>query len=262
MGELAKVEPAVVTFDFPTAQRILDKMLEPWDGMTVTDANAIDIKTAKASRAELNKMKNQLEDARKAVKREVNAPYNAFAKQLKSLVETIDDYIFVLDESIKIRENAMRQERRDELSQDYRDFAPMIASMIPFDKILEPEWLNKTYGIRKAQGEMYEKVERIMQEYDTLRNMEDSLEFYIEDKAVFFETLSLKEALANENARKQSASKIREFESYHGAYSGSQDEEVEEHYFNITVCCTQEVMRQFTEREDVAVLKFEEVSHV
>lgn len=260
-NELMKVEPAVITFDFPTAQQVLDTMLEPWKGMTTADANALDIKTAKASRAELNRMKRQLEDGRKAVKRDMSAPYDAFAEQVKSLVDTIDQYVAILDESIKEREDADREDRRAELSQDYRDFAPMIASIIPFEKVLEPEWLNKTFGIRKAQREMYDKVERITQEYDTLREMEDALEFYMEDKAVFFDTLSLKEALDNERSRKEAAKRIRELESYQEAYSGS-DDEVEEHYYNITVCCAPDVMRQFAERADVAVLRMEEVSHV
>lgn len=260
-NELAKVEPAVITFDFPTAQQILDQMLEPWKGMTSQDADSLDMKTVKASRAELNKMKRQLEDARKAVKKSVNEPYESFAAQLKSFTDTIDFYVKILDDSIKVRENRLKEDRRAMLSQDYRDFAPMIASIIPFDRILEPQWLNKTYGMRKAQEEMYDKVSNIMQEYDTLRDMEGSLEFYLEDKAVFVETLSLKEALANENARKESAKKIRELESYHDAYSGSESE-VDERYYNLTVCCAPEVIREFTERRDVAVIKMEEVSHV
>lgn len=256
-----KVQPAVITFDFPSAQKVLDEMLKPWKGMTSATADELDIKTCKASRAELNKMKKQLEDGRKAVKRDVNAPYDAFAVQVKSLVDTIDSYVKILDDSIKVRENRLKEDRRNVMAQDYRDFAPMIASIIPFDNILEPEWLNKSYGTGKAQREMYEKVERITEEYDTLREMEGTLEFYMEDKAVFFDTLSLKEALANENARKESARKIRELESYHDAYSGAESE-VDERYYNLTVCCAPEVIQKFAERKDVAVLKMEEVAHV
>lgn len=258
---LMVVSKPEIQFDFPTAQKILDAMLEPWNGMTLADADSLDIKTCKASMAELNRMKKELEDGRKWVKKEVNAPYDAFAEQVKSLVDTIDSYVKILDDSIKIRENQMREDRKAQLAQDYQDFAPMIASVIPFDRILEPQWLNKTYGTGKAQKKLYEKAERVMQEYEALRNMEDSLEFYMEDKAVFFDTLSLKEALENENARKESAKKIRELESYHDAYSGA-EHYVEERYYNLTVCCAPEIMREFTERRDVAVVKFEEVAHV
>lgn len=260
-NNLMVVNKAEIQFDFPTAQKILDTMLEPWKGMTSADADNLDMKTANASRAELNRMKKELEDGRKLVKREVNAPYVEFAEQLKSLTDTIDSYVKILDESIKIRENGIREDRRAMLSQEYQDYAPMIASIIPFEKVLEPEWLNKTYGTAKAISELYDKVQRITEEYDTLRNMEGSLEFYMEDKAVFFDTLSLKEALANENARNESARKIRELESYHDAYSGAESE-VDERYYNLTVCCAPEVLRELTERNDVAVLKMEEVCHV
>lgn len=256
-NEIMKVEPAVITFDFPRAQEILDVMLEPWKGLTPEGAADLDIKTARASRAELNRMKKELEDARKAVKRAINEPYEVLNGQVKELVGTIDTYCNILDTAIKQKEQRYRDDRMAQMSQDYRDFAPMIAEIIPFEKILKPEWLNKTYGTRKAQNEMYEIVERIRDEYETLRDMEGTLEFYVEDKAVFFDTLSLKEALANENTRKQQAKAIAKLESDHAEYSG---EKVEEHYYNLTVCCAPEVMRKFRERPDVAIVKFEEVS--
>lgn len=262
MSNLMKAEPGVIIFDSAKAQEILSVMLEPWKGMTKETADNFDIQTAKASRAELNRMKKELEDGRKAVKKEINKPYDGFAVEVKKLVDTIDQYIGVLDVSIKQRENRLREDRRNLLAQDYRDFAPLIASIIPLDKILEKEWLNKSFGTRKAQEQMFAKVEKIMDEYDTLRQMEDSLEFYDEDKAVFFETLSLKEALANENIRKEQVRKIQEMEARHDSYIGEQQEEPEMHYYNLTVCCAPDVMRDFKERSDVAVVKFEEVDYV
>lgn len=258
-NELMKVQPGVITFDYEDAKEILDTMLAPWKGLTTEGADGLDIKTAKASRAELNRMKNDLENGRKAIKREFSKPYDAFAGEVKNLVETIDFYVKILDTSIKIRENAAREDRKQRLKEDYIDFAPMIADIVPFERIFEDKWANSTYGTRKAQEEMFSKVERIRDEYETLREMKGTLKFYDEDKVVFFETLSLKEALANENHRSEMSGMIRDMERFQREMAG----EDEEHgWYRLTICCTPETLDAIVRMDDVLVARMEEVDGI
>lgn len=264
MNEITKVQPAVITFDYPNAQQILDEMLKPWKGITPENADQIDIKQARASRAELNKMKKQLEDARKKVKREVNVPYDEFAEQIKSLVSTIDQYCSVLDESVKRREQQFRDERYAVLSQEFRDFAPFLTHVIKLDQFLEKEWLNKTMSERRAIHEMQAKLVDIVNDYDTLRNMEGKLEFYDEDKAVFFETLSLKQALDHENARKEQVRRIATMESYHNSYDCGElvDQSVRDGWiaYEITLACDPVTLEEIAKRPDVEIIAIKEAT--
>lgn len=262
MNEITKVQPAVITFDYPNAQQILDEMLKPWQGITLENADRIDLKQAKASRAELNKMKKQLEDARKAVKKEVNAPYDSFAAQIKTLVETIDQYCSILDESVKRREQQFRDERHAVLAQEFRDFAPFLTHVIELDQFLEKEWLNKSMSERRAIHEMQAKAVDIVNDYDTLRNMEGKLEFYDEDKAVFFETLSLKQALDHENARKEQVRRIAVMESYHESYDCGDlvDESLREGWltYEIKLRCDPVTLDEISKRTDVEIIGIKE----
>lgn len=262
MNEITKVQPAVISFDYPNAQQILDEMLKPWNGITPENADQIDIKQAKASRAELNKMKKQLEDARKAVKREVNAPYDSFAAQIKSLVETIDQYCSILDESVKRREQQFRDERHAVLAQEFRDFAPFLTHVIELDQFIDKEWLNKSMSEKRAIHEMQTKAVEIVNDYDTLRDMEDKLEFYDEDKAVFFETLSLKKALDHEKTRKEQVKRIAVMESYHDSYDCGDlvDESVRDGWltYDIRLRCDPIALKEILSRTDVEVIEVKE----
>lgn len=264
MNEITKVQPAVITFDYPNAQQILDEMLKPWEGITPEDADSIDIKQARKSRAELNKMKKQLEDARKMVKREVNVPYDEFAEQIKSLVATIDQYCSVLDESVKKREQAFRDERHAVLAQEFRDFAPFLTHVIELDQFLDKEWLNKSISERRAIQLMQEKAVGIVDDYDTIRNMEGQLEFYDEDKAVFFETLSLKAAFDHETQRKEQRRRIATMESYHESYDCGElvEQSIRESWivYEMTIACDPVTLEEIAKRSDVEVIAVKEAT--
>lgn len=265
MNEITKVQPAVISFDYPSAEQVLNEMLKPWEGLTPESADSIDIKQAKKSRAELNKMKKELEDARKAVKREVNQPYDEFAAQVKTLVATIDQYCSVLDESVKKREQALKDERHAVLAQEFRDFAPFLTHVIELDQFLDPKWLSQSMSERRAIMDMQSKAVEIVEDYDTIRNMEGQLEFYDEDKAVFFETLSLKAALEHEAQRKEQKRRIATMESYHDSYDCGElvEQSVREGWivYEMTLACDPVTLEEIAKRPDVEVIDVKEATN-
>lgn len=210
-----KFEPAHITFDFDEANRKLDEWLEIYDGMTeegLADCKASELRDMRSG---LNKAAKQLNDARIAIHKDYDKPYEDYADGVKSLVAKITEKSDIIKAVIDKREQERKTEKRAEIEEAYRDFAPMLAGTedkpgpLPFDRIIEGEkWLNKSPATAKCIELMQDKVAGIVKDYKALADQRDKLNFANEDEAVFFRTLSLTEALNHERVRQEESDRI------------------------------------------------------
>ncbi len=143
--------PATVTADWDAITANVRRMVAPYEGVTADEAALMDLKEAKACCADLRRISRELNDGRKAVKRKYNEPLAAFEAKVKEIDALIQQPLAVVDEAVKIAERRERDERRARLEQAYEDFAPALAPVVPFERVLEPQWLNKSFGQRKAE---------------------------------------------------------------------------------------------------------------
>ncbi len=186
-------EPAVITADFPAMQKRLNELLADFEGMDAENVKTLDTKVAKACRADLNAMSKDLNEARKAIKREYNKPLAEFEAKVKELDAQIMKPRDILDKAIKGREEYEKQLRFEALEQAYVDFAPALADVVPFEKLLDPRWLNASYGEKKAENSLFEKAAGLAADWHTLRTA--TLHFPEETERFWFANLSLSEAL-------------------------------------------------------------------
>lgn len=190
-------QPAVITADFEGMGKKLDELLAPYEGLTAENALEIDYKQAKTQRAWLNKLKNnELESPRKAIKKEYNAAYNAFEAEIKKLVSKIDFYIGLFDGAIKQHEAAAKEQRRNHLVDCYADYSPALVEVVPFERLLEPKWLNASFGEVKAENALFEKVTNLANDWEQLKKLKDTMPYFEEAQRELFRTLSLSDAVA------------------------------------------------------------------
>jgi len=225
MGLAVTFTPVVITADFDGMRAKLDKLLEPYDDLSDEAVMAMPLKDAKTCRADLNRMSKELNDARKAVKKDYDKPLKEFEAKVKELVELINAPSDVLDGVIKTREEEEKQKRREGLENTYHDFAPALVPAVPFERILEPKWLNKSFGAAKAAEELENKVAKISADWKQLKTLK--LEFYDEDEAVFFRTLDLTQAIAHENERKEEQARIDSMKQEVDGYAAEREQTVE-----------------------------------
>lgn len=209
-AEIVRVEfsPAVISCDFDEMGRRLDEMLEPYEGMTPETAAGMDEKAAKACRAELNRMSRELNDARKAIKRDYEAPLREFEAHVKELDARIRRYADILGDALKARDAAERARKRAAIEERYVEFAGALAQALPFDRVLDPKWLNRSTSFKRAVDEMEDRVSAIAADYESLKSQAGSLAFFAEDEAVFLRTLSLREALEHDAQRREETGRI------------------------------------------------------
>ena len=74
-----------------------------------------------------------------------------------------------IDQQVKAVEEAERQDKADALRTVYADCIGELRELIPFDRLLVPQWLNKTYDLAKASRELRKSVETRREELRLIR---------------------------------------------------------------------------------------------
>lgn len=218
-------QPAVISADFDTMrQKALDYVKE-YEGMTLEEVALMDLKVAKACRADLNKAVKELNDARIAVSKEYNKPLNEFKKNVDEIIAILKEPWAILDEGVKKAEEDAKNRRYEALEQTYEEFCPLLVPMVPFDRILDPKWLTKSFGEKKAEIELCDKAAKIAKDWDILKG--SNLACPTETEIEFFKTLDVSAALAYDKQRKAEIDALNELKA-EVEYDPEEDEQVQD----------------------------------
>ena len=147
-------------------QQNLTEMLAAYTGRVYTPDT---IKDAKADRAAVNKLDKQLSDAARSAKAFYMKPLEEFLQSAKQMQGQCKAVSGAIDQQVKAVEEAERQDKADALRAVYADCIGELREMIPFDRLLVPQWLNKTYDLAKAGRELRKSVEPRREELRLIR---------------------------------------------------------------------------------------------
>ena len=156
------------------------------------------LKQAKADRAELNKLVEAIEERRKKVKNIIMEPYTNFESEVKEVLELIKEPASLIDRQIKDFEDQQKEEKKSDIRAAYDEVIGDLADVLPFDKVFESRYLNKTYKLSTAQADVKRKVERVRTDLETIDSLDSK--YKLNAKDVYIKTLDLSKALA-ENKR-------------------------------------------------------------
>lgn len=148
-------------------QKNLDELLAAYTGRVYTPES---IKDAKADRAAVNKWDKQLGDALRAAKKLYTDPLDAFGQRIKAMQNQCKAVSGAIDAQVKAVENAEKEEKRSSLLLVYRDSIGELEPLIPFERLLAPQWLNKTYDLAKASKELRLAIETRRDELKLIRD--------------------------------------------------------------------------------------------
>lgn len=147
-------------------QQNLTEMLAAYTGRVYTPET---IKDAKADRAAVNKLDKQLSDAARSAKAFYMKPLEEFLQSAKQMQGQCKAVSGAIDQQVKAVEEAERQDKSDALRAVYADCIGELRELIPFDRLLVPQWLNKTYDLAKAGRELRKSVETRREELRLIR---------------------------------------------------------------------------------------------
>lgn len=189
-GFLKKIEWNKAELEAAVRQKIAD-----YEGVVYTEEN---MQQAKNDRAELNKLTKAIEDRRKVVKRIINEPYETFEAELKEILELIQEPVAIIDKQVKAFEDKQKEEKKKAIKVTYDEVIGDLVEVLPFEKVFDDRYLNKTYKLATAQSEVKAKVEKVRTDLETIDSLESK--FKLNAKDVYIKTLDLSKALA-ENKR-------------------------------------------------------------
>lgn len=187
--------PSNIEANFDALEKRVRKTVELYRGATYDLTKADKIKEAKNDRTYLNGLKAEIEERRKAVKREYNKPLAAFEQRCKEITSIIDDAADGIKAQLDEAEERRRAGARAALEAHYREFAELLAPVVPYERLHDDKWLNKSFGEVKAKKALEEKVSAVARDWDTLKAQRGSMAHYEVAERELFRTLDLGSAL-------------------------------------------------------------------
>lgn len=204
---------ATIASNMDALEAHVKKVIADYEGATYDLTSAQAIKDAKHDRSYLNGIKKEIDERRKAVKREYSKPLDAFEKRCKQITAIIDEAA----DNIKAQLDQAEEERKArayaKLQEHYEEFAGLLAPVVPYERFHEPQWLNKTFGEIKACEALEAKVSKLAGDWETLKSQFEGEPFYAEAERELFATLDLGAALTAARKAAEEAARIAELKA-------------------------------------------------
>ena len=188
-------KPSVIEANFDALEAHVRKTVEAYDGATYDLTKKENIAEAKHDRSYLNGLKKEIDERRKAVKREYSKPLDAFEKRCKQITAIIDESTDAIKAQLDEAEQARKDAFYSRLQQHYEEFAGLLVPVVPYERLHEAQWLNKTFGEIKAQQALEAKVSDVARDWETLKAQQEAMPHYADAEREFFRTLDLGAAL-------------------------------------------------------------------
>lgn len=203
--DLAAALPQQIDFNFEELKGQLTQRLEHYNNLVVTEDA---IKDAKDDRANLRKLKTALDNRRKEVEKEWNAPLTTFKAQVDELTKLIDQPVASIDKQIKAFEESEKAKKRKEVEAAYAEIVPEnLRDIIPFERILDQKWLNKTTTMKSVRAALEDKAKRVNVDMDLIDGVNPKYMAAVRTK--YIETLDITAAMNHQDKLMEADAKFQ-----------------------------------------------------
>lgn len=194
----------ISTWNFPAIKAELQKYLSEYEGLVYTDET---IKDAKKDKAELNKAKKVIEDARKAYKTKCLEPYEAIEPKIKELTGLIEKRRLQIDETVKEYEARQKAAKEKEVREYYdRISGPFGADADRiYQKIFDTRWINATTSTAKYREGVQSAVASVIHGLEEVKALDTPFADTLID--LYLETLSMEAVIQKNDELKAAAGK-------------------------------------------------------
>ena len=166
----------------------LAEKVKKYELMTYTEE---DLKSAKADRANLNKLKKILNDERIRRQKEYMQPFEEFKSKIDEIIRIIDKPVMLIDAQVKNYEEKKKEEKTEKINDLFtsKEFPEWLKISLIFDK----SWLNASTSMKQIEDNLDGWKNRISAELKTIEGLQ---EFSFEATEVYKNTLDMAKAIA------------------------------------------------------------------
>ena len=192
-------KPGTIECDFKGLNAYVESQIQKYDGLVVTEEQ---IKDAEKNMADLNKMKDLIDDRRKEIKKEITIPYTEFETKIKPIVKRIDEVRGKIKEQVDDYKEREKAEKKKRICAWWAENGKKNVSI---EKIWDERWLNKGTSDKQWQADLKQRKERITADLAMIASFGDpaKTDFMITD---YMQTLNITASMQNweqhEQARK------------------------------------------------------------
>lgn len=203
---IEQLAPKLIAWNNTELLAQVNKSLENYKGK-VYDENSI--AEAKADRAALNNFVKSLDSERIRIGKVYAAPYEKFKKEVDEVSSAVKSVALTIDEQVKSYETKKQEEKLAEIKAYFEDNIPVgLKPFVGYEKIHNAKWLNATVKMPAVQKEIDAILDKISQELATIETLKSEDE--IELKTIYYNTLSLTEAIRTNERRKAERQRVIE----------------------------------------------------
>lgn len=170
------------------------------------------VKDSKQLVSDLRKQQKALDDERKQIKKDWNAPFTEWEKKAKDVIALYDKPILLINDQLLKFEEDRKSKKRADIRVAYVEVVAAIdmnnelEDYCPIEKIYDSKWENASVSMKSIKEEIQQKLEAVGMQIDTIRSMESEFE----DKGLeeFKKTLNLQSAVQLMNQYKKQKEEI------------------------------------------------------
>ncbi|WP_321479732.1 DUF1351 domain-containing protein [uncultured Bacteroides sp.] len=178
----------------------VESILPNYDAANYNESN---IEQAKKDKAALNKASKALNAKRLELEKEFMNPFTAFKETIGDTVKLIGDCSAKIDVVVKQSEQKYKDNKKAAIQKlfDGKGF-----SLVPFNKLFDEKWLNKTTKEKDINSDIDEKIAKIKDDIATLEAIGEDVDLL---KSLYLDTLNLNSTIQYANTLKANREKVK-----------------------------------------------------
>lgn len=159
-------QPEKLVFNYEELKTAVQAKMELYETAIYSDD---EIKTAKADKAALNKLRKALNDERIRQEREYMQPFAAFKAQINEIIAIIDKPIAAIDMQVKEFEERQKEAKFAQIEAYWNNCELPVP--VKFLQIMDSKWLNASVSMKSIQEAIDAKVEQIGNDLSVIRQL-------------------------------------------------------------------------------------------
>ena len=162
-----------ITTNFEEIEANLKAVAADYKGIIVTEDS---LKQCKKDVSELRKIIKDIEDSRKAIKKQWNVPYQQFEEKCKQLETVIEEPINAINNQVAVFEQKATNEKKEHLLDLYSANIEDFSEYIPFETTLDVKWKNVSYTDKDYLYDLSERKVKVRSDLDAIHALNSEIE--------------------------------------------------------------------------------------
>lgn len=126
--------------------------------------------------ADIRKQKKALDDERKQIKKDWNAPYVEFERRANEVIALYDKPINLINDQLAQFEEDRKAKKKEEITSIYNELKGDLEEYAPLERIYTPKWENATTSIKSIREDIQLEFDKVSMEISTIKSMESKYE--------------------------------------------------------------------------------------